>query len=68
MSDVTFQAKLEATNERLRRSAEDAKMRCTEMEARAWIAENRSVATARRRRAENFQEVNEMKWRIVQGK
>ena len=34
MSDVTFQAKLEATNERLRRSAEDAKMRCTEMEAR----------------------------------
>ena len=34
MSDVTFQAKLEAANERLRRSAEDAKMRCTEMEAR----------------------------------
>ena len=28
------QAKLEAANERLRRSAEDAKMRCTDMEAR----------------------------------
>ena len=34
MSDETLQAKLEAANERLRRSAEDAKMRCTEMEAR----------------------------------
>ena len=30
----TFKAKLEAANENLRRSAEDAKMRCVEMEAR----------------------------------
>ena len=30
----TFKAKLEAANENLRRSAEDAKMRCVEIEAR----------------------------------
>ena len=34
MSDVILEAKLEAANERLRRSAGDAKMRRTEMEAR----------------------------------
>ena len=34
MSDENHQAKLEAANEGLRRSAEDAKMCCTEMEAR----------------------------------